>query len=193
MVEQMLNRVATILAIDDLKRNRQPVKLTMLPSVGLLFAPGILFVGLLLFLKETHVQFAWLNDLGQYPWQLWTIGLFGSIATLGGVGDWLFHRIYVTVGPREHDSHLLALGSGGVVFMLMAVASVWTEPLIFLIPILVALITTVALICYDEFAFHIHRCKPFETMLHRMLVFGNGAAFLCWFHWLFVNGGVYGT
>ena len=69
----------------------------------------------------------------------------------------------------------------------MAIASLIDRPADLLIPIIVALLTTTVLICYDEFAFHVRRCKPFETRLHRMLVFGNGLAFLCWMHWLFAT------
>jgi hypothetical protein len=185
-MENLLDRVATVLAFDDLKRNRQPVTMKSLPSLGLLFAPGLFFLLALILLKDIHPRFSWFNTVDHYPWQFWAIGFFGSIATLGGAGDWLFHKIYVTVGPKEHESHLLALGSGGVVFILLALASLSDQPFEFLIPVIIALLVTVTLICYDEFAFHIRRCKPFETLLHRMLVFGNGAAFLCWMHWVFV-------
>jgi hypothetical protein len=138
--------------------------------------------------KDLNPRFAWFNNPTQYPWQFLGIVLCGTVATLGGAGDWWFHKIYVTVSPNEHHSHILALGSGGIVFLLMAVASWVDEPAALLIPVVVMLITTVVLISYDEFAFHIRRCKPFETILHRILVFGNGAAFLCWMHWLFVSG-----
>ena len=49
------------------------------------------------------------------------------------------------------------------------------------------LIFTVVLICYDEFLFH-RRCGRFETLMHRLLTFGNGLAFLAWVHWCFVRG-----
>jgi hypothetical protein len=183
-----LDYVAALLAIDGLTRSKKPLRLHSLVSLGLLFAPGIGFILALYLLKDTNPRFGWVNDMIAYPWQFWAIGLFGTIATLGGAGDWLFHKVYVTVGPKEHHSHILALGAGGLVFVLMAVASVLANPLDLLIPVLVALIVTVVLICYDEFAFHVRRCKPFETLLHRMLTLGNGAAFLCWMHWLFVTG-----
>lgn len=185
--QKFLDKVADYLAMDDLPRNKRPIRLTSLLSLALLFAPGIGFI-LALSLIKSQPRFIWFNDIAQFPWQFWGIALCGSIATLGGAGDWLFHKVYVTVGPNEHHSHLLALGSGGFVFVLMALASWIDQPLALLIPIIVVLIVTVALICYDEFAFHIHRCKPFETRLHRMLVFGNGLALLCWMHWLFVMG-----
>jgi hypothetical protein len=190
-LEQLLDSIANILAIEELRRNRQPIKLSSLPSLCLLFAPGVFFLVSLYLLKDLHPKFAWFNHIMHYPWQFWAIGAFGSIATLGGAGDWLFHKVYVTVGPNEHHSHLLALATGGGVFLLMGIASVVEHPLTFLIPVIITLLTTAALICYDEFAFHIHRCKPFETILHRMLVFGNGATLLCWMHWTFVAGSSY--
>jgi hypothetical protein len=173
-----------------LPRNPKPVRLTSFLSLSLLFAPALGFLLALNLLKHTHPRFAWVNTpLVSYPWQFWGILLFGVVATLGGVGDWMYHKVYATVGPHEHHSHILALGAGGVVFLLMALASVADAPLALLIPIIVALLTTVVLICYDEFAFHIKRCLPFETLLHRLLVFGNGAAFLIWMHWIFVAYG----
>ncbi|MEO8610424.1 MAG: hypothetical protein ABI690_21185 [Chloroflexota bacterium] len=186
--KRILDKIAAVLAIDGLARNPKPLRLRSTLSLGLLFAPGVLFILALYLLKDANPRFDWFNDLSQYPWQFWAIGLFGTIANLGGAGDWLFHKVYVTVGPHEHHSHILALGAGGIVFLLMAAASVISNPLDLLLPVVIALIVTVILICYDEFAFHIRRCKPFETLLHRMLTLGNGAAFLCWMHWLFVAG-----
>jgi hypothetical protein len=187
-MEILLDRVADVLAIPDLPRNRKPLRAASFVSLGLMFAPGIGFVAALWLLKDLFPRFAWVGDPALYPWQFWAIAALGSIASLGGAGDWLYHKVYVTVGPREHHSHILALGAGGLVFLLMALASLFADPLPLLIPIIVALLLTATLICYDEFAFHIRRCKPFETLLHRMLVFGNGLAFLCWVHWVFVAG-----
>jgi hypothetical protein len=187
-MEKFLDLVAARLLFDDLPLNRRPVKPNSFVSLGLLLAPAVCFLGVLWLFKRMSPRFAWVNDVSRYPWQFWAIGLFGIIATLGGAGDWLFHKVYVTVGPKEHHSHLLALATGGVVFLLMAAASVVDQPLLWLLPIITVLLVTVTLICYDEFAFHIRRCKPFETRLHRMLVLGNGAAFLCWLHWIFVSG-----
>jgi hypothetical protein len=189
-MERFLDYVAEILAIEGLQRNRRPVRFTSFLSLGLLFAPGVIFIIGLWLLKNRHPGFSGFNDAFQYPWQVWGIGLFGIVATLGGVGDWLFHKVYITVGPHEHHSHMWALGAGGVVFILMALASLVDQPLSWLLPVIMALLTTVALICYDEFAFHVRRCKPFETLLHRLLVFGNGLAFFCWLHWIFVAGGI---
>lgn len=191
-MERLLDFTANHLAM-DLPRNKRPIRPASLLSLGLLFAPGVLFILALALLKDSHPRFTWFrtDNLTGYPWQFWGIGLFGVIATLGGAGDWLFHKVYVTVGPNEHHSHILALGAGGIVFLLMALASVADQPLHWLIPVVVGLLATVTLICYDEFAFHVRRCKPFETMLHRMLVFGQGVAFLCWLHWVFVAGAIH--
>ncbi|MBL7663461.1 hypothetical protein JNK13_11980 [bacterium] len=127
------------------------------------------------------------NLLKNLSVEFYIIILFGVIATIGGVCDWVFHRLYVASGPNEHKSHLLALGTGGVpLFVLMAWASVTPEPGKFLIPIIVILLYTTTLICYDEFQFHLKRCRPLETLFHRMLVFGNGIAFLAWLHWIYV-------
>jgi hypothetical protein len=109
----------------------------------------------------------------------------GSIATAGGVGDWWFHKVYRTVGPNEHHGHILALAGGSVVFCLMARASVSISPQFYLIPIHVAVMVTTAFICHDEFVYHAHRCGALETLFHRLLVFGNTAAFLFWMHWLY--------
>jgi hypothetical protein len=187
-MQLVLDHVADLLAMDDLRRNPKPVRLRSFLSLALLFAPGIAFVAALLLLKDVHPRFAWVGDLAAYPWQFWAIAGCGVVATLGGAGDWLFHKVYVTVGPHEHHSHVLALGAGGVVFLLMAMASLADAPLPWLLPVVVALLVTVTLICYDEFAFHTKRCTGFETLLHRLLVFGNGAAFLIWMHWVFVAG-----
>src|SRR6185436_16706239 len=105
-----LDRVAALLAIEGLARNPKPLRLRSTLSLGLLFAPGVLFILALYLLKDANPRFGWFNDLSQYPWQFWAISIFGTIATLGGAGDWLFHKVYVTVGPKEHHSHILALG-----------------------------------------------------------------------------------
>jgi hypothetical protein len=192
MLAQIFDRIADVLAIEGLERNTKPVRWSSLPSLGLLFAPGGLFLAALALLRDAHPRFTWLHALATFPWQLWAMLGFGTVATLGGVGDWIFHKIYVTVGPKEHHSHMLALGAGGVVFILMAMASISARPAQLLLPVIVGLLATVILICYDEFAFHIRRCKPFETMLHRLLVFGNGLTLLCWMHWAFVADGARG-
>jgi hypothetical protein len=157
-------------------------------ALGAMLVPAVLFpLGLLLLRHDAC--FAWLADVRAYPWELWAIAACGTAATLGGVLDWWFHRSGETmVGQREHRAHLLALAGGGVpLFALMAAASVSPRPARFLVPVLVVLISTVVMICYDEFVFH-RRCGRFETFAHRLLTCGNGLAFLAWAHWCFVRG-----
>jgi hypothetical protein len=156
-------------------------------ALGAMFVPAIL-CPLGLFLLREHARFAWLGDVRAYPWELWAIAVCGTAATLGGVVDWRFHRCGETVvGRREHRAHLLALAAGGVpLFALMAAASISSRPGRFLVPVLVVLIYTVVMICYDEFVFH-RRCGRFETFAHRLLTHGNGLAFLAWAHWCFVR------
>lgn len=141
-----------------------------------------------LFLLRHHARFVWVGDVRACPWELWAIAACGTVATLGGVLDWRFHRCGATVvGQREHRAHLLALAGGGVpLFALMAAASISPRPARFLVPVLVVLIYTVVMICYDEFVFH-RRCARFETFTHRLLTCGNGLAFLAWAHWCFVR------
>ena len=186
-MQDVLDTLANQLAIDGLRRNPKPIRARSFISLALLFAPGILFIVVIWLLKDVNARFAWANDFTRSPWQFWGIGLFGIVATLGGVGDWIFHKVYITVGPHEHHSHILALGAGGLIFIFMSFASIADQPLYWLLPILIALLLTTTLICYDEFVFHIKRCKPIETALHRMLVFGNAVALFIWLHWIFVE------
>lgn len=168
-----------------LKPNHEPLRLESFASLALLAAPPALFAAFLA-MMQGHSRFAWVSEsMLTWPWQVWGMALSGAVALAGGFGDWLFHKRWITVGPNEHRSHLAAMGAGGVVFVLMAAASLAERPELWLVPILLGLIATVALICYDEFVFHRKRCTAFETRLHRMLTHGNGVAFLCWFHWLF--------
>ena len=152
-----------------------------------MLAPAVLCpVGLVLLRGDP--RFAWLGDIRCYPWELWSIAVCGTAATLGGFLDWRFHRGGDTVvGRREHRAHLLALAGGGLpLFGLMAAATVSPRPARFLIPVFLVLIYTVVAICYDEFIFH-RRCGRFETFTHRLLTCGNGLAFLAWVHWCFVR------
>lgn len=127
---------------------------------------------------------------GAWPWQLWLLAFSGGAATLAGIGDWLYHRLMTkcAISRKERRCELLALAAGGVpVFLMMLAASVSARPLQWLLPVLVGVLFTTALICYDEFIFHRKRCQKLETRLHRVLVFGNGLAWLAWAHWCFVE------
>jgi len=153
-----------------------------------LFVPAVLF-GVGVFLLRGDPRFVWLNDPAAYPWELWAMGVCGVTATAAGVADWRYHRSGATaIGGPEHQSELVALAGGGLpLFLLMAAASILTRPAVLLIPVLIVVLFTAVMICYDEFVFHRKRCGRYETILHRLLVFGNGLAWLAWTHWCFVR------
>lgn len=161
-------------------------------SLFFLLLPGVGFTAGLMVLSGKP-GFRWLQNPMQYPWELWVLVLGGLAAALGGFLDWKFHRLQgVLVGPREKQYELIALGAGGTpLFVLMSMASLSSRPHDYLLPVLGVLIFTVVMICYDEFIFHRKRCGRYETFLHRLLVFGNGFAWLAWAHWCFVKGGAY--
>jgi hypothetical protein len=158
-----------------------------------LFVPGVLFLLELLWVRD-RPRFQWLSRFADYPWELWGIAICGSIATLAGVADWAYHRSGRTmIGRKEHHSELLALAGGGVpLFLLMSLASVLDRPVLVLIPVIVVVLFITTLICYDELLFHRKRCGRYETALHRVLVFGNGLAWLAWAHWCFVRERLHG-
>jgi len=158
-----------------------------------LFVPGGLF-GLGLYLMRGDSRFAWLAHPWEYPWEFWGIAVCGTIATAAGILDYRYHRSGRTaIGGPEHHSELVALAGGGVpLFVLMALASLLDRPTVLLLPILVVVLFTTVMICYDEFVFHRKRCGSYETMLHRLLVFGNGLAWLAWTHWCFVRDRIHG-
>ncbi|MBZ4417779.1 hypothetical protein K8638_14905 [Myxococcus sp. RHST-1-4] len=155
--------------------------------------PGVLFGVALVALSRTP-RFAWLTEPSLYPWELWVVAVAGTVATAAGVADWVHHRAAgLRVGPNEHKAELLALAGGGLpLFLLMCAASVAPRPLVFLLPVLVVLMGTLVLICYDEFVFHRRRCGRFEALLHRTLLTGHGLAFLAWAHFCFVRERLHG-
>jgi hypothetical protein len=163
------------------------------PTLLALFLPGILFGLGLLWLWEDP-RFAWLGVPAAFPWELWVIALAGGTATVGGLLDWAYHRSgRAAIGRAEHRSELAALAMGGLpLFVLMGLASVIQRPAVLLLPILVVVLFTAVMICYDEFVFHRRRCGRYETLLHRLLVLGNGVAWLAWMHWCFVRGDGHG-
>jgi hypothetical protein len=156
-------------------------------SLVLLFIPPLLFGVLMLAFRESdHLKIA--HELPYLPWQFLVVGVAGSVATLGGALDWRYHRspLNMKIPKKERDAEAAALGLGGVpMFVLMWLAMMHPKPTVWLIPILVVLIYTVVAISYDEFVFHIKRCGRLENAYHRMLVFGNGVAWLAWFHFIF--------
>jgi hypothetical protein len=154
-------------------------------SLILLFAPPVLFSILLLCFRQI------LNIAPAFPyiqWQLVVIAIAGSIATIGGVLDWKYHRdpLNMKIPKKERDAETAALGLGGLpMFILMWLAMMSADPILYLLPILIVLIYTVSAICYDEFVFHRKRCGARENLYHRMLVFGNGIAWLAWMHLIY--------
>jgi hypothetical protein len=157
-------------------------------ALGSMLAPAVGFP-LLLLVAWQFPRFEWLSSPARYPLELWLIAVFGTAATLGGVLDWRFHRSGETsVGHGEHRSHVAALAGGGLpLFVLMTVASIVARPATLLLPIIVVAGATTVMICYDEFVFHRKRCAAYETLTHRLLTLGNGAAWLAWMHWVFVR------
>lgn len=157
-------------------------------SLILLFMPAILFGVLLLWFKGNPKLQSEQGLLG--PWQFWVLAIAGIIGTIGGVLDWMYHRnpLNMKIPKKERDAEAAALGVGGLpMFILMWLAMMSDKPLWYLIPIIIVLVYTVTVICYDEFVFHIKRCTPIENAYHRTLVFGNGIAWLAWFHFIYVQ------
>lgn len=156
-------------------------------SLVLLFFPAIMFAVFLVYLSGTG-GYGLRLPFG-LPWQFYLIAVFGTIATVGGVLDWRYHRdpLKLRISKQEREAEAKALGIGGLpMFVLMVLATLSDKPTNYLIPIIVFLIYTVSAICYDEFVFHIKRCGKTETIFHRMLVFGNGFAWLAWIHFIYV-------
>ena len=158
-------------------------------GLGSLFAPAMgLAAALVLAAGDAGVPRIF--GFAAWPWELWVLSACGVTATACGILDWHLHvtggRV---VGKGERHGELIALAGGGFpLFCLMIFASASARPELYLLPIIIALLFTVAMICYDEFVYHRRACGRYETMLHRGLVFGNGAAWLAWMHWIYVRG-----
>lgn len=156
-------------------------------SLLLLFVPAVLFGILLYVFRENpllHIE----SRFPYLPWQLLVLVFFGIIATVGGVLDWRFHRkvLGMKMSKKERRAEALALGAGGIpMFAFMWLAMLSAKPIIYLIPIILILIFTTVAISYDEFIFHANRCGKEETFYHRILVFGNGIAWLAWVHFIY--------
>ena len=167
-------------------RGRPPLSLVALLLPGCSFAAGLLIL-------KDQPRFHWLRQPAAYPWELAVIALSGIAATAAGMADWAYHRSgKAVVGPKEHRGEVAALACGGLpLFALMAAASCRRRPEPLLIPVIVCALFTTVMICYDEFVFHLRRCGGYETSLHRLLVFGNGIAWLAWMHWCFARGGAH--
>jgi hypothetical protein len=150
--------------------------------------PGAGFIGGLLRLRG-RPEFSFLEDASTWPAELWVIAVGGSLATLAGLADFVWHvRGMREVSRREERGEVVALALGGApLFGFMAAASLSAAPRPFLTPVLVVAMFTVACVCHDEFVYHRRACGRVESLFHRALIFGNGLAFLAWFHWAFVR------
>lgn len=131
-----------------------------------------------------------LSDWRSVPWSLWVIGVCGTIGTVAGLLDLHYHLTgQRLVSRRERYGELISLGLGGTpVFVLMMAASRAADPRAFLTPIVLLTMFTVVMVCLDEFVYHRRACTRYEATLHKVLVFGNGAAFLAWFQWIVSRG-----
>lgn len=127
-----------------------------------------------------------------WPASFVCIAVFGGIATTAGVLDWWFHRRGGRrISAAERRAECLALALGLPLFCLLSMASLARDPRPWLLPAVVVALGMTALIAYDETRFH-RGCSRYETRLHRLLVAGNGLAFLCWFGWCLCREVVHG-
>lgn len=150
--------------------------------------PGAGFIAALLLVRG-RPEFGFLEDLRAWPPELWIIAAGGSLASLAGLADFVWHvRGLREVSRREERGEIVALALGGApLFGVMAAASAGPDPRAFLLPALVVTIFTVACVCHDEFVYHRLACGRREALFHRLLIAGNGVAYLAWFHWTFVR------
>jgi hypothetical protein len=156
-------------------------------SLILLFFPALGFVLVIWFCKESS-SLELTNGFPYFPMEFLLIALFGIVATIGGVLDWYYHRtkLGMRISKKERDAEAKALGLGGIsMFIIMWLATFSSSKQLYLIPIIIVLIYTVVMISYDEFVFHQKRCGKLETIYHRMLVFGNGLAWLIWMYFIY--------
>ena len=191
----ILSRMTPATAAHDAQAAKRRVSRHGGAALLAMLGPAAGFAVLLVLASHT-ARFDWLTHLMSWPWELWTIGGCGTLATVGGVLDWRHHRSGATaVGRAEHRAHVAALAGGGLpLFALMAAASASVRPQDWLLPIIVVVLFTTVLVCLDEFRYH-RRAGRFETLTHRLLVFGNLAAWLAWMHWVYVRsaGGAMGV
>lgn len=155
-------------------------------GLAALFIPGLGFASAML---SAQGQFATLDLTAPLtaPWQLWIMGVFGSAATICGFLDWHYHATgRRLVSAKERHGELIALLCGGLpLFTLMTLATISENPGHLLVPILLAALFTVVMVCYDEFVFHRRACTRYESTLHRILTLGNGTAWMAWMHWVY--------
>src|SRR5438309_1566710 len=85
----------------DARQSRRRLSRHGVGALGAMLVPAVLFpTGL--FLLRADARFTWLGDVRAYPLEFWVIAVCGTIATGGGLLDWLYHRSgETTVGRRE--------------------------------------------------------------------------------------------
>jgi hypothetical protein len=188
MGELSMNTSQVSLASSRFVIRGRGLTLTRVGGLLALVIPGAGFI-LGLFAVRARPEFAFLEHPGSWPLELWIIAIGGSVATLAGFGDFVWHvRGLREVSRKEERGEVIALALGGApLFAFMAAASVSAAPAAFLMPVLVTTMFTVACVCHDEFVYHRHACERVESLFHHVLIFGNGLAFLAWFHWAFVR------
>jgi len=149
--------------------------------------PAVLMPALLV-LAGDRPELPRLFALSTWPVELWILAIGGTTATVAGVLDWSFHRRGARPIPHaEHRAELMALALGVPLFALLVFASTIERPSALLVPIVGVALVIAGLIVFDETRFH-RACGRYETALHRLLVGGNGIAFLAWMHWCFTRG-----
>ena len=153
----------------------------MLSLIAVL-APA-LAMPLLLCLAPSTWALPRLAALGSWPAAFWGMAIAGILATVAGVLDWRFHRDGGRpIARAERRAELLALSLGVPLFTLLTLASGPLPLRSVLVPIVGVALAMTALIVFDEVRFH-RSCGRYEALLHRLLVGGNGIAFLAWLAW----------
>jgi hypothetical protein len=116
-------------------RRGRGVTLPRVFGLAVFALPGAGFVAGLFAVRGTPA-FLFLEDARTWPWELWTIAVAGSLAFLGGVGDFFWHvRGLRDVSRKEERGEILALATAGApTFLTMAAASVAPDPRPFLTP-----------------------------------------------------------
>jgi hypothetical protein len=138
---------------------------------------------LLLWLAPPAWSLPRLGSLASWPVAFWLMAIAGIIATGAGVLDWRFHRGGGRrIAREERRAELQALSLGAPLFALLTLASGVLPLSSVLVPIVGVALVMTALIVFDEVRFH-RACGRYETLLHRLLVGGNGIAFLAWLAW----------
>lgn len=151
-------------------------------SLAAVLAPALAMPLLLCLAPRTWALPALISPLN-WPVPFWIMAASGAVATGAGVLDWRFHRGGGRrVPPAEHRAELMALALGIPLFALLALASGPVPLRIVLVPIVAVALGMTGLIVFDEVRFH-RACGGYETLLHRVLVGGNGIAFMAWLAW----------